>query len=105
MCYVTLADGTSFYATPDGVGNMICPEILDKSIFSNDNISYVTISENGIESIYEDQILRTFYYQEDGTTFIRLDYKNEMEKLREEYDAAVQLLTDCLLEISEMVYA
>ena len=102
---VTLKDGTSFYTTPDGVGNMICSDRLDKDIFSDDNLARLTIEENGAESVYENQILRTFYYQDDGSTFIRIDDKSEMELLKTEYETAIQMLTDCLLEMSEAVYA
>ena len=73
--YVTLKDGTNFSAIPDGAGNMICADTLDKDLFSDDNLSRVTIEENGGISVCEDQILRTFYYQDDGSTFIRLDDK------------------------------
>lgn len=103
--YVTLKDGTSFYATSDGVGNLICASILSQDIFSDDNISQVTISANGIQSIYYNQVLRTFYYQDNGTTFIRLDEKTELQKLKSETELSNQMLIDCLLEISETLYA
>ena len=103
--YVTLKDDTSFYATSDGVGNLICATILNKDIFSNENLSQVIISENGVQNVYYDQILRTFYHQDNGTTFIRLDEKTELQKLKSETDISTQMLTDCLLEISEILYA
>lgn len=98
---IILTNGTIFAAASDGVGNLICPETLDRDIFSNDNLSRITILDNGTESIYTEQVLRTFYYQADGSTFIRLDDKTEMEKQAE----IIQMLTDCLLEMSEAVYA
>lgn len=91
--HVILADGTAFDARPDGAGNMVCAEKLDKEIFSNENLSSVTI--DGAE--YEDQILRTFYYQPDDSTFIRIAEKSEMEKLREDMSDALNGLLDFML--------
>ena len=105
MCIVTLTDGTIFQAAPDGVGNMVCPDTLNDGIFTDDNLSEVTIEENGITSVYIDQIMRTFYYQDDGSTFIRIGDKTDIEKLKSEYESTIQMLTDCLLEMSEAVYA
>lgn len=102
--HITIADGTEFDAQPDNVGNLICAERLDKGIFTDDNLARVTIEANGTVSVYTNQILRTFYHQPDGTTFIRIDEKTEMEKLKTEYEATIQLLTDCILEMSEEIY-
>ena len=77
--HVTLADGTEFDARPDGAGNMICAEHLDKEIFSPENLSSVTI--NDIE--YEDQILRT--------------EKTEMEKLKDDMADALNGLLEFVL--------
>lgn len=93
MYRVTLADGTEFFARPDGAGNMISAERLDKDLFSNENLSSVTI--DGAE--YEDQILRTFYYLADGSTFIRIAEKTEMEKLREDMSDALNGLLEFML--------
>lgn len=101
MYQVTLSDGTIFEAMSDGAGNMICNKRLEKAIFSPANLSHIIIVENGAESIYENQALRTFYYQADGSTFIRFGDKTEMEKQAE----TIQMLTDCLLEMSEIIYA
>ncbi len=94
---VTLADGTSFTAVPDGAGNMISAETLDKAIFSDDNLSFVTISENGMENVYEDQVLRTFYYQNNGETFIRIADKTEMEKIKQDMEDAFNGLLEFVL--------
>lgn len=102
--HITLADGTEFDAHSDGIGNLICADTLDNKIFSDDNLALVTIEENGGISVYTNQLLRTFYYQPDGSTFIRIDEKTEMEKLKTEYETAIQMLTDCILEMSETVY-
>ena len=90
--HVTLADGTEFDARPDGAGNMICAEHLDKEIFSPENLSSVPIDD--IE--YEDQILRTFYYQGNGT-FIRIAEKTEMEKLKDDMADALNGLLEFVL--------
>ena len=104
MYKVTLSDDTTFKAMPDGVGNMICPDTLDKSIFSHTNLSRVTVEENGIESVYTDQTLRTFYHQEDGSTFIRISDKTDMEKISLDIDMILDLSADqeyklCLIEL------
>lgn len=91
--HVILADGTGFDARSDGAGNLICAERLEKEIFSNDNLSSVTV--NGEEN--EDQILRTFYYQADGSTFIRIADKTEMEKLKEDVADAFSGLLEFML--------
>lgn len=72
---------------------MICAERLEKEIFTNDNLSSITI--DGEE--YEDQILRTFYYRADGTTFIRIAEKTEMEKLKEDMADAFSGLLEFML--------
>ena len=93
MYHVTLADGTEFDAVPDGAGNMVCEDTLDKDIFDNDNLSEVTIDG----TVYEDQALRTFYHQEDGSTFIRISDKTEMEKLREDMEDGMKGLLEFML--------
>ena len=115
ILHVTLSDGSEFNATSDGVGNMRCTEMLDDDLFSDENLARVTIEENGDISVYEDLILRTFYHQSDGSTFIRIDEKNEMEKLEhnitqyravldDERDMMLDLVSDqeyrlCLIEL------
>ena len=102
MYHVTLSDGTELTAQSDGVGNMICIETLDKDLFSDENLARVTIEENGGVSVYENQTLRTFYHQNDGSTFIRIDEKNEMEKLIQstvKYRAALDDERDMMLDL------
>lgn len=104
MWYVCLADGFEFYAVPDGVGNLICPDTLDKRAFAAENLVQVIIEENGTQSIYEDQILRTFYHQEDGSTFFRIGDKTEIETINEMNDMFIDLLSEqeyklCLIEL------
>lgn len=71
---------------------MICAEHLDKEIFSPENLSSVTI--NDIE--YEDLVLRTFYYQGEGT-FVRIAEKTEMEKLKDDMADAFNGLLEFVL--------
>ncbi len=90
---VTLADGTEFDGVPDGAGNIIVSEELDEEVLSPDNISEVQISVNGGEPYtLVNQVLRTFYYQGDGTTFIRLSEMTEIERLEADYNAKLDYL-------------
>ena len=64
------------------------------------------IQEGEVSWTAEDQILRTFYYV-NGNTFIRLDAMSEIELLKEknaELEETNDMLTECILEMSEVVY-
>ena len=90
---IVLADGTEFDGVPDRAGNIIVPEELDREALSPDNLSEVQISVNGGEPYtLVNKVLRTFYYQGDGTTFIRLSEMTEIERLEANYNAKLDYL-------------
>ena len=90
---VTLADGTEFTGSPDGAGNIVSQGLLDPEDFTPDNLSEVQISiDEGEPDTYTNQVLRTFYYQGDGTTFIRLSDMTELERLELDYNAKLDYL-------------
>lgn len=99
---VTLADGTAFDAVSDGAGNMMADAGLDESVFTSANLSEVTISENGAEPYtLRNQVLRMFAPYGKDKLLIKLGDKTELETLREEN----AMLTECILEMSELIYA
>ena len=101
MYRLILTDGTEISAASDELGNYIGPETLDEGLFTDENLVSVTIIEDtGTRGVYKDQTLRAFYHTENGT-FFRISEKTEAEKTAE----TIQMLTDCLLEMSETVYA
>ena len=98
---VKLADGTQFEGTPDGAGNLIIDDSIDQSVFTDTALSKVIITENGIDQTYMDQVLRTYYGYDSGRVLIRLSEKTDIEKLEE----TNSLLEECILEMSEIIYA
>ena len=98
---VTLADGTVFEAVSDGAGNMMTEAELEESVFSSENLSTVTISENGAAPYtLSNQALRMFAPYMGSKLLIKLGDKTELETLREEN----AMLTECILEMSELIY-
>ena len=89
---ITLADGTSLMATPDGAGNYIVDGEMDESVFSADNLSDVTIKDGGmvVDSL-SNQVLRT-YYLTNGCTFIRFSEMTELERIEADYNAKLDYI-------------
>lgn len=89
---ITLADGTSFMAEPDGVGNFIADGIIDKNVFSSDNISEVTFSKDEmILETYTNQVLRTYYVTGDKT-FVRFSDMTELEQIEADYNSKLDYI-------------
>lgn len=98
---VTLADGTVFEAVSDGAGNMMTDAGLEESVFSSENLSAVTVSENGAAPYtLRNQALRMFAPYMGSKLLIKFGDKTEMETLKEEN----AMLTECILEMSELIY-
>ena len=98
---VKLADGTQFGAMPDGAGNYIIDNSIDVSVFTQAALSKVIITEDGHEQTYLNQVLRTYYAYDIGSILIRLDGMTDYEKL----ESANSMLEECILEMSEIIYA
>lgn len=97
---VTLANGISFEAMPDGVGNLIV-DSLDESALSVSNLSEVTIESDGRTDIYSRQVLRC-YQQVNGGIRIRLSDMTDLERLDADYNAKLDylaMMTDVDLEV------
>lgn len=100
--HVTLSDGTAFDAVSDGAGNMMTEAGLEESVFSSENLSTITVSENGAAPYtLRNQVLRMFAPYMGSMLLIKFGDKTELETLREEN----AMLTECVLEMSELIYA
>lgn len=98
---VTLADGTAFDAVSDGAGNMMTDAALEESVFSSENLSTITISENeAAPYTLKNQALRMFAPYMGSKLLIKFGDKTEIETLKEEN----AMLTECILEMSELIY-
>lgn len=85
---IVLANGTSFAAEDDGVGNLITNTSISEDELSPDNIAEVTIKEgNATVATLYNQVLRTCYKTSDGGTFIRFSDMTELEKIEADYNA------------------
>lgn len=106
--HVTLVDGIEFEAVSDGVGNLIIDDDIAEEAFEKDNLKTVIIQEGETEPyMLNNQINRCYIPYGDGKVMIRLDSMTETEKLREEnlaLQAQNDMLTECILEMSEIIY-
>lgn len=98
---VKLATGTQFEATPDGAGNLIIDNSIEESVFTETALSKVIITEDGRDQTYTDQVLRAYYAYGVGSVLIRLSEKTDIEKLA----SVNEMLEECILEMSEIIYA
>lgn len=90
---IILANGTSFTAEDDGVGNFITSSAITEDELSPDNIAEVTIKEGDatVATLYN-QVLRTYYRTSDGGTFIRLSDMTELEKIEADYNSKLDYI-------------
>lgn len=98
---VKLADNTQFEATPDGCGNLLIDDSIEESVFSADNLSKVVMTEDGHEHTYTEQVLRAYYAFDAGRVLIRISDMTDVERL----ENTNAMLEECILEMSEIIYA
>ena len=98
---ITLADKTKIEAASDGAGNFIISSEYTKSLFSSENISEVKIEYSGRTDTLKKQVLRTYYDYGIGQVLIRFSDMTDYERLEE----VNNMLEECILEMSEIIYA
>ena len=90
---ITLADGTSLMATPDGAGNYIVDGEIEEDVFSVDNLSDVTVKDGAtVVDALSNQMPRTFYLIGNGKTFVRFSDMTEIEKIEADYIAKLDYI-------------
>lgn len=109
---MTLVDGTKFEGTGDGCGNMIIGKTVTEDKFTIENLREVTVVEGNYEYKIVDQILRLYTPYGTDSVMIKIDNMTDVEKIEYDYKAKVAdleatnaMLQDCVLEMSEIVYA
>lgn len=90
---IVLADGTTMYGFPDGAGNFIINEVIEKDVLNSVNLSEVKIKiEDMVIDTVTNQVLRTHYFLNDGKTFIRFSDMNELEKIEFDYNSKLDYI-------------
>ena len=90
---ITLADGTSLMATPDGAGNYLVDGEIEEDVFSMDNLSEVTVKDGTtVIDTFSNQIPRTFYLIGNGKTFVRFSDMTELERLEADYNSKLDYI-------------
>lgn len=98
MTIIKLKDGTELNVTLNGTTYESKVPIPDGT-FMDDNLSEVTI--DGV--LYRNMVLISSYPWNDGTRFA-LREMTEQEIRNQELQSQVELLTGCILEMSEILY-
>lgn len=90
---ITLLDGTSLIATPDGAGNFIVDGEIEESVFSVDNLSKVTVKDGTtVIDTFSNQMPRTFYLIGNGKTFVCFSDITELERLEADYNSKLDYI-------------
>lgn len=106
MHKITLADGTVLDNLELNGNNYIAEGAIDNAVFK-DNLATVTITDGTTAETYDDLVLRSNRV-ENGRSWLVFGQKTQQEKAMErlaELESQNQMLTECLLEMSETVYA
>lgn len=106
MHKITLADGTVLDNLELNGNNYIAEDAIDNAVFK-DNLATVTITDGTTAETYDDLVLRSNRV-ENGRSWLVFGQKTQHEKDMEriaELESHNQMLTECLLEMSETVYA
>ena len=103
---ITLSDGTVLSGLELNGNNYIADGLIDDSVFAG-KLGKITISDGEHTETYEDMVLLSNRV-EDGRSWLVFGQKTQQEKAMErlaELESQNQMLMECLLEMSEMVYA
>nr|DAP05005.1 MAG TPA: hypothetical protein [Caudoviricetes sp.] len=106
MHKITLSDGTVLDNLELNGNNYIAEGAIDNAVFK-DNLATVTITDGTTAETYDDLVLRSNRV-ENGRSWLVFGQKTQQEKAMErlaELESQNQMLTECLLEMSETVYA
>ena len=104
MYTITLKDGTKIENLDMNGTNYVSQTEIDKSIFTSDNLSEMTIfdSETNEETKYEDMIFIQQMKWMDGTYYLAFREKTQEEKLAEAIINNTDSVTDLQLAIAEL---
>lgn len=104
MYTITLKDGTKIENLDMNGTNYVSQTEVDKSIFTSDNLSEMTIfdSETDEETKYEDMIFIQQMKWMDGTYYLAFREKTQEEKLAEAIINNTDSVTDLQLAIAEL---
>jgi hypothetical protein len=104
MYTITLKDGTKIENLDMNGTNYVSQTEVDKSIFTSDNLSEMTIfdSETNEETKYEDMIFVQQMKWMDGTYYLAFREKTQEEKLAEAIINNTDSVTDLQLAIAEL---
>ena len=103
---ITLSDGTVLGALELNGNNYIADGLIDDTVFAG-KLGKITISDGEHTETYEDMVLLSNRV-ENGRSWLVFGQKTQQEKAMErlaELESQNQMLMECLLEMSEMVYA
>jgi len=107
--HITLNDGKEFNAVADGCGNLIVTEGVTEEDLTIENLSSISVSENDGEAYeLEHRILRGFRKRADGKYLVVIGEMTELELLKQQNEQLQEtndMLTECILEMSEIIYA
>lgn len=103
---ITMADGTVLSDFELNGNNYIADRPIDNAVFAG-KLGRITISDGERTETYEDMVLLSNRV-ENGRSWLVFGQKTQQEKAMErlaELESQNQMLTECLLEMSETVYA
>lgn len=106
MYTITLNDGTKIQNLTLNGNNFISDEIIEDAVFDG-NLDRVEISDGEKTTVYEDMFLASNRV-DGGKSWIVLLKKTDEMKRQEQIEALKtqnDMLLECLLEMSEIVYA
>lgn len=95
---IVLADGTEIVAVLNG-NNYILDEDVDDALLSNENLANVTVNGQTYKNL-----TCCNHFVEGGKPHLIFRELTETEIKEAELNAQINMLTECLLEMSTMVY-
>ena len=106
MYTITLNDGTQIQNLTLNGNNFISDKIIEDAVFDG-NLDRVEISDGEKTTVYEDMFLASNRVDGEKSWIVLLRKTDEMKRQKQMEALKTQndMLLDCLLEMSEIVYA
>lgn len=106
MYTITLNDGSKIENLTLNGNNFVSDKMIDDSVFA-DNLNHVEISDGTNTTAYDDMFLASNRVDGGKSWFVLVEKTPEMKQQEQidELKAQNETLLQCILEMSELVYA